>query len=135
MYDDRGTGESRFVSKDMYSELLAKCRCGRPRAGTHLIKCLQKVKPDYGHSQTGGLETGASKETTSGAWELGFVDFYFQFNFFCIPTSRQDSSDGQSSAIKHWNARHTTFLRRIPYLVEGLMISRIQIFLSAEGCS
>lgn len=43
-FDDGGRGESRFVSKDMYKELISKCRCGRPR--NHLTNCLQKVKGD-----------------------------------------------------------------------------------------
>lgn len=30
----------------MYDELVAKCRCGRPRSEGHLVKCLQRVKQD-----------------------------------------------------------------------------------------
>ncbi|XP_037933989.1 uncharacterized protein LOC119668822 [Teleopsis dalmanni] len=27
----------------MYNSLIAKCRCGRPRTGVHVVKCLQKA--------------------------------------------------------------------------------------------
>nr|XP_044250594.1 uncharacterized protein LOC108066637 isoform X1 [Drosophila takahashii] len=44
-------GESRFVSPEMYKNLLAVCRCGRLRQGHHMGKCLQRaLSPDYDRS-------------------------------------------------------------------------------------
>lgn len=37
-------GDSYFVSPEMYQALVAVCRCGRPRRGLHLLKCLQNQK-------------------------------------------------------------------------------------------
>lgn len=38
------------MSKEMFKELLGKCRCGRSRnEATHLDKCLQKAKPERFH--------------------------------------------------------------------------------------
>lgn len=60
-YDvEHGGGESRFFSKDMYNELVAKCRCGRPRTGTHFLKCLQKVKSESQFEPKRGNETMAN---------------------------------------------------------------------------
>ncbi|XP_017028749.1 uncharacterized protein [Drosophila kikkawai] len=44
-------GESRFVSPEMYQNLLSVCRCGRTRQGAHMGKCLQRtLSPDYTQS-------------------------------------------------------------------------------------
>lgn len=44
-------GECRFVSPEMYQNLLAVCRCGRARQGHHVGKCLQRaLSPDYERS-------------------------------------------------------------------------------------
>ncbi|KAH8303857.1 hypothetical protein KR018_012339, partial [Drosophila ironensis] len=41
-------GDSRFVSAEMYKNLLAVCRCGRSREGLHMGKCLQRtLSPTY----------------------------------------------------------------------------------------
>ncbi|BFF99782.1 uncharacterized protein DMAD_07605 [Drosophila madeirensis] len=46
-------GESQFVSPEMHSRLLARCRCGRFRQGSHMGKCLQRtVSPDYDFAQS-----------------------------------------------------------------------------------
>ncbi|XP_004533433.1 uncharacterized protein LOC101459005 [Ceratitis capitata] len=45
-----GKGDSYFLSPDMYNSLLAKCRCGRKRSETHILKCLQKA--ENSNSQT-----------------------------------------------------------------------------------
>ncbi|KAH8315756.1 hypothetical protein KR067_000889, partial [Drosophila pandora] len=46
-------GESRFVSPEMYKNLLAICRCGRSREGLHMGKCLQRtVSPNYERART-----------------------------------------------------------------------------------
>ncbi|XP_067613804.1 uncharacterized protein [Eurosta solidaginis] len=42
-YEYTGQGDSYFTSPDMYNSLLAKCRCGRKRSETHILKCLQKA--------------------------------------------------------------------------------------------
>ncbi|XP_020801702.1 uncharacterized protein LOC110178790 [Drosophila serrata] len=48
-------GESRFVSPEMYKNLLALCRCGRSRQGAHMGKCLQRtLSPDYTRTETHG---------------------------------------------------------------------------------
>ncbi|KAH8297687.1 hypothetical protein KR054_005660, partial [Drosophila jambulina] len=48
-------GESRFVSPEMYKNLLAVCRCGRSRQGAHMGKCLQRtLSPDYTRTATEG---------------------------------------------------------------------------------
>ncbi|XP_036337110.1 uncharacterized protein LOC118747229 [Rhagoletis pomonella] len=39
-----GQGDSYFLSPDMYNSLVAKCRCGRQRSETHILKCLQKTE-------------------------------------------------------------------------------------------
>nr|XP_036228266.1 uncharacterized protein LOC106620748 isoform X2 [Bactrocera oleae] len=46
-YKYTGNGDSYFVSPDMYNSLLAKCRCGRKRSETHILKCLQKAENSY----------------------------------------------------------------------------------------
>lgn len=46
-YKYTGNGDSYFVSPDMYNSLLAKCRCGRKRSETHILKCLQKAENPY----------------------------------------------------------------------------------------
>ncbi|KAH8347548.1 hypothetical protein KR059_012484, partial [Drosophila kikkawai] len=44
-------GESRFVSPEMYQNLLSVCRCDRTRQGAHMGKCLQRtLSPDYTQS-------------------------------------------------------------------------------------
>ncbi|KAI8120906.1 hypothetical protein CVS40_8004 [Lucilia cuprina] len=40
-------GDSYFVSPEMHKSLVAVCRCGRPRSGLHLIKCLQTQQNKY----------------------------------------------------------------------------------------
>lgn len=46
-YQYKNYGDSYFVSKDMYNNLMAICRCGRPKIGIHLTKCLQKERNKY----------------------------------------------------------------------------------------
>uniref|UniRef100_A0A1A9W3C8 Uncharacterized protein n=1 Tax=Glossina brevipalpis TaxID=37001 RepID=A0A1A9W3C8_9MUSC len=46
-YEYTGSGESCFVSCDMYKSLMSLCRCGRPRTETHMLKCLQKLQNVY----------------------------------------------------------------------------------------
>lgn len=36
-----GHGQSYHMSAQMYNSLQAVCRCGRPKHGMHLLKCLQ----------------------------------------------------------------------------------------------
>ncbi|XP_064535312.1 uncharacterized protein LOC135426219 isoform X2 [Drosophila montana] len=35
--------KSRFISPEMQKNLLENCRCGRPRRGIHMGKCLQRA--------------------------------------------------------------------------------------------
>lgn len=46
-YDYTGSGDSFFISKDMYSALVKICRCGRQKTEGHVLKCLQRVKAKY----------------------------------------------------------------------------------------
>ncbi|KAL9901671.1 uncharacterized protein ACN427_005912 [Glossina fuscipes fuscipes] len=48
-YEYTGQGESYFVSCDMYKSLMSSCRCGEPRTGAHMLKCLQKQKNTFLH--------------------------------------------------------------------------------------
>lgn len=52
-------GESYFVSPVMF-QAMNRCRCGRKKEGTHLIKCLQKCVIKYSDEQssTGSSPTG-----------------------------------------------------------------------------
>ncbi|XP_037721745.1 uncharacterized protein LOC119554775 isoform X1 [Drosophila subpulchrella] len=51
-YLHNNQGECRFVSPEMYKNLLAVCRCGRARQGHHVGKCLQRaLSPDYDRSK------------------------------------------------------------------------------------
>lgn len=50
-----GSGESFFITKDMYESLVATCRCGRPKTGGHVVKCLQKGQ--YRNHLELGLDT------------------------------------------------------------------------------
>ncbi|KAJ6642184.1 hypothetical protein Bhyg_07131 [Pseudolycoriella hygida] len=47
LYEYDNSGDSFFVSKDMYKALYQTCRCGRPKTDTHSLKCLQKVQNPY----------------------------------------------------------------------------------------
>lgn len=47
LYEYTNSGDSYFVSKDMYNSLYQTCRCGRPRTDAHSLKCLQKVQNPY----------------------------------------------------------------------------------------
>uniref|UniRef100_A0A1B0D907 Uncharacterized protein n=1 Tax=Phlebotomus papatasi TaxID=29031 RepID=A0A1B0D907_PHLPP len=46
-YDYTGSGDSFFISKDMYNALVKICRCGRQKTEGHVLKCLQRVKAKY----------------------------------------------------------------------------------------
>ncbi|XP_055687184.1 uncharacterized protein LOC129792301 [Lutzomyia longipalpis] len=46
-YEYTGSGDSFFVSKDMYDNLVKICRCGREKTEGHVLKCLQRVKAKY----------------------------------------------------------------------------------------
>lgn len=37
-----GSGESFFITKELFEPLVATCRCGRPKTRGHVVKCLQK---------------------------------------------------------------------------------------------
>ncbi|KAH8416323.1 hypothetical protein KR222_008273 [Zaprionus bogoriensis] len=42
-YRHDGKGDSHFISPEMHKNLLEICRCGRPRRGIHMGKCLQRA--------------------------------------------------------------------------------------------
>ncbi|XP_030386059.1 uncharacterized protein LOC115632909 [Scaptodrosophila lebanonensis] len=46
-FEHNNEGDSYFVSPDMHKSLVATCRCGRPRRGTHMAKCLQRSINPY----------------------------------------------------------------------------------------
>lgn len=46
-YVYNNSGDSHFVSKEMYLSLYETCRCGRPKTDAHSLKCLQKVQNPY----------------------------------------------------------------------------------------
>ncbi|XP_017842336.1 uncharacterized protein LOC108599788 [Drosophila busckii] len=41
-YKHDGKGEAHFISAEMHKNLVETCRCGRPRRGLHMGKCLQR---------------------------------------------------------------------------------------------
>ncbi|KAL5290885.1 hypothetical protein ACFFRR_010339 [Megaselia abdita] len=53
-----GSGESFFITKDLYESLVATCRCGRPKTRGHVVKCLQK-------GQCSNLELGLDNSSSS----------------------------------------------------------------------
>lgn len=40
-----GRGQSHQMSPQMYNALQAVCRCGRPKVGAHMLRCLQAQPP------------------------------------------------------------------------------------------
>ncbi|XP_060657946.1 uncharacterized protein LOC132792541 [Drosophila nasuta] len=42
-YEHDGKGDAHFISPQMHKNLLEICRCGRPRRGIHMGKCLQRA--------------------------------------------------------------------------------------------
>ncbi|GAB0098406.1 uncharacterized protein DMENIID0001_141300 [Sergentomyia squamirostris] len=67
-YEFTGSGDSFFVSKEMYENLVKICRCGRQKTEGHVLKCLQRVKAKYIEDvQATGVEDreDASRKSTS----------------------------------------------------------------------
>lgn len=54
LYEYDNSGDSFFVSKDMYTSMYQTCRCGRPKTDAHSLKCLQKVQNPYLQSDANG---------------------------------------------------------------------------------
>lgn len=48
-YKHDGQGDSLFVSPEMHKSLVETCRCGRPRRGIHMEKCLQRALNPHLH--------------------------------------------------------------------------------------
>ncbi|XP_011182558.1 uncharacterized protein LOC105212350 [Zeugodacus cucurbitae] len=74
-YKYTGKGDSYFVSPDMYNSMLAKCRCGRKRSETHILKCLQKAENPYNQraasadvsAENAGQATGDRSKSAANA--------------------------------------------------------------------
>lgn len=50
-YEHNGQGDSLFVSPEMHKNLVETCRCGRPRRGIHMEKCLQRALNPHLHDE------------------------------------------------------------------------------------
>lgn len=48
--------QSHFISAEMQKNLLDICRCGRPRRGIHLSKCLQRALNTTLQSEEAGMQ-------------------------------------------------------------------------------
>ncbi|EDW64390.1 uncharacterized protein [Drosophila virilis] len=57
--------KSRFISPEMQKNLLEKCRCGRPRRGMHMGKCLQRALNTTSSDQNMQAEEAESKHPTN----------------------------------------------------------------------
>ncbi|XP_018803826.1 PREDICTED: uncharacterized protein LOC108978143 [Bactrocera latifrons] len=67
-YKYTGNGDSYFVSPDMYNSLLAKCRCGRKRSETHILKCLQKAEnPNSQRATSADVSKSAQSQSSENA--------------------------------------------------------------------
>ncbi|XP_054733907.1 uncharacterized protein LOC129241540 [Anastrepha obliqua] len=65
-----GQGDSFFLSPNMYTAMLATCRCGRQRSETHILKCLQKTENKFSkNSSTTGEINNASMQGQSAKTE------------------------------------------------------------------
>lgn len=65
------SGEARFVSKEMYRAMIAKCRCGRRRTETHILKCLQKVEQGDTEDDLRASTTPQNFEDVDGEENMG----------------------------------------------------------------
>ncbi|XP_034482172.1 uncharacterized protein LOC117787689 [Drosophila innubila] len=70
-YEHDGKGDTHFISPEMHKNLVEICRCGRPRRGIHMGKCLQRaINPDL-QDEAGETMNPKSVPRTSNS-NIGF---------------------------------------------------------------
>ncbi|XP_030080533.1 uncharacterized protein LOC111596271 isoform X2 [Drosophila hydei] len=69
--------QSHFISAEMQKNLLDICRCGRPRRGIHLSKCLQRALNTTLQSEEAGMQGVNKMPQTSNSY-IGFKTAPYQ---------------------------------------------------------
>lgn len=136
LFEYDNSGDSFFVSKDMYTSLYQTCRCGRPKTDAHSLKCLQKVQNPYLKNDANGGKSEFLPQipkTSLGNQILllhdKFVDFNRKFKF-----GFQVCTVGPKIGLPIGNCRLVIHHQNMICQVDVLMGIRIRMFLLAEIC-